>query len=782
VRSLQPADPDLARAAERLDGSAVLVRMGMGVMKNGMPRWLANIVPDAPSIAMRLFSASGPDEIRIHRRLGEDLDLLCTAGGDRLWKLVLNLATGGKGYGLRRFDYFENIYYADVPYQIGDGALDIWIRLVPSPDARHADDPSTDAAGREERLSRAVTGHAAIQIEVQRAGSAREPFVPIAEMRFEEEIQIDQETLHFDPVAGRGFAPHGFLTDLRRRVYPASVQSRPHSKPDRERRESDGLGTRLVRFLGQDPSTPLEGGDSAMNVARGNRWLRIALLAIVAMAIVFGLYMAIRLTRDRPVRYADDVLHFKHGSTGGERTMGIPYWFWVALPELFPEYLPDHKAGRGYKSFGMIYENGEDPRYALPVGVSMRNFRGIDVVYLNCAVCHTGSVRDAPGAAPRVVAGMPANTFDLGAFEKFLTSIPLDQKFVPQRVLDQIDAMQDNPNRRIDKPDFINRQIFKYYAVYLMREKMLMLRQRLDFIHAETWGPGRVDTFNAPKALLNFNMTHADERELMGNADFPSIWNQGPREGMQLHWDGNNTSVNERNLSAAFGTGAYPPTLDAGLVLRTARWLLTATPPGYPYPIDPTLVQQGAPIYKEYCARCHGTREAPYRSQPRRPDELVGTVIPIEDIGTDRSRLDSYTYLVAANQSTLYAGYEKDWGFDKGYPERFSHFHKTQGYANAPLDGIWLRAPYLHNGSVPNLAELLEPSAMRTTTFYRGNDVYDPQRVGFVSNVAEQDGTTFFRFNTAERGNGNLGHQGRAYGTDLPAAQKRALLEYLKTF
>ena len=782
VRSLHPADPDLARAAAGLDGSAVLLRMGMGVMKNGMPPWLARIVPDAPSIAMRLFSAATPDEVRIQRRPGEDLDLLCTAGGDRLWKLVLNLATGGKGYGLHPFDYFQNVYYADVPYRIGGDGLDVWIRLVPPPDEPRADEGSKDAAGREERLGRAVRGHATIQIELQRAGDAREPFVPIAEMRFVDEIQIDQESLHFDPVAGRGFAPHGFLTDLRRQVYPASVQSRSHSQAERERRDRDSLGTRFARFIRQDPSTPLEGGDTAMNAARGNRWLKIALLAIVATVIVLGLYFAVRLTRDRPVQYADDALHFKHGSTGGERTMGIPYWFWVALPELFPEYLPDHKAGRGYKSFGMIYENGDDPRYALPVGVSMRNFRGIDVVYLNCAVCHTGSVRDAPGAQPRIVTGMPANTFDLGAFEKFLTSIPLDQKFVPQRVLDQIDAMQSDANRRIDKPDFINRQIFKYYAVYLMREKMLMLRQRLAFIHADTWGPGRVDTFNAPKALLNFNMTHADPRELMGNADFPSIWNQGPREGMQLHWDGNNTSVDERNLSAAFGTGAYPPTLDADLVLRTARWLLTAKPLGYPYPMDPALVQQGAPIYKEYCARCHGTRDAPFRSQPPGKDELVGTVVPIGDIGTDRWRLDSYTYLVAANQGTLYAGYEKDWGFDKAYPQRFSHFHKTQGYANSPLDGIWLRAPFLHNGSVPNLAELLEPSALRTKSFYRGNDVYDPQHVGFVSNVAEQDGTKFFPFNTADTGNGNQGHEGRAYGTDLPAAQKRALLEYLKTF
>jgi len=766
LRSLQPADPSLARAADGLAGSDVLMRIGMGLMKKGMPAWLVKLVPDAPSIASRFHSASTS---------GETFDLLCTAGGDRLWKLVLNLATGGRSNGLNPNDYFANTYFAETPYFVDDRRLDVWLRLVP-------EKRDLEQVGREEGLTREVAAHATLRLEAQRAGDKRELFVPIAEIRFEEEIDIDQEALHFNPVAGLGFEPHGYLTELRKKVYPASVHSRASGAVERAQRQNDSLTTRLTRFFNQGPSTPLEEGNSVMKVPVKHPWLKRLLAAVVLAILVFAVYLGIRLTRDTPVEYADDVMHFKHGSTGGERTMGIPYWFWVALPELFPEYLPDHKAGQGYKSFGMIYEKGEDPRYALPVGVSMRNFRGIDVVYLNCAVCHTGTVRDTPGSEPRVVTGMPANTMNLGAFEQFLTTIPLDQKFVPQRMLDQITAMQDNTSRRIEKPDLINRLIFKFYAVYVMREKMLMLRQRLGFIHAETWGPGRVDTFNAPKALLNFNMSHADPKELMGNADFPSIWNQGSREGMQLHWDGNNTSVNERNLSAAFGTGAYPPTLDAPLVLRTAKWLLTAKPASYPYAIDSALAQQGALIYQKYCGGCHGTSEAPFRSNPPKSGELVGTVVPIEKIGTDRRRLDSYTYLVAANQSTLYAGYEKGWGFNKPYPQRFSHFHKTNGYANAPLDGIWLRAPYLHNGSVPNLRELLEPAAARSKTFFRGNDVYDAQNVGFVANVAEQDGRQFFAFNTTDNGNGNQGHEGAVYGTELPAADKQALLEYLKTF
>ena len=99
-----------------------------------------------------------------------------------------------------------------------------------------------------------------------------------------------------------------------------------------------------------------------------------------------------------------------------------------------------------------------------------------------------------------------------------------------------------------------------------------------------------------------------------------------------------------------------------------------------------------------------------------------------------------------------------------------------------PLDGLWLRAPYLHNGSVPTLRELLEPVTQRRPAFYRGNDVYDAQSVGFVSNVARDGERAYFLFDTRAPGNSNTGHTGKRYGTELPAAEKAALLEYLKTF
>jgi hypothetical protein len=175
-------------------------------------------------------------------------------------------------------------------------------------------------------------------------------------------------------------------------------------------------------------------------------------------------------------------------------------------------------------------------------------------------------------------------------------------------------------------------------------------------------------------------------------------------------------------------------------------------------------------VYRTNCVRCHadhrfrdGNRDGDVK------DSLVGQVEAIADIGTDPYRLNSYTEVFAANQYTLYPA----------SPYRFTHFHKTGGYANQPLDGIWARAPYLHNGAVPTLRDLLDPPDARPKAFYRGDDVFDPTKVGFVHDIAEEAGHRFFRFDTSQPGNGNGGH---VYGVTLRDADKNAIVEYLKTF
>jgi hypothetical protein len=500
-------------------------------------------------------------------------------------------------------------------------------------------------------------------------------------------------------------------------------------------------------------------------MSSGQRFLyRVGVVAVAAFGVILlaGAVLLGRFGADSPVEYRDDLDHFKYGSLGSEHEFGIPYWIWRALPELFSDKLPGNK--NGWQSVGFVFEKGKQ----LPVGMSQRRYLGFDVVWLNCAFCHAGTVREAPHGEAKVYAAMPANTFDFRAFMRFLFATGEDRRFTPQDILRQIDTIRKREGLR--RLPLIDRLVLRFYGIYYMRERILTLRDRLNFIASQPeWGPGRVDTFNPLKAYFNFPPEKLAEEERIGTTDFPSIWNQRQRETlkMNLHWDGNNVSLEERNRSAAMGTGITPPTGDRESLKRVADWLRKLDAPAYPFKIDKELAGQGAPVYKKYCAECHGADGKDFRG------EAVGKVVPIEDIGTDRRRLDSYTYDVAVNQNLIFAGYGD---------ERFSHFRKTFGYANSPLDGVWLRAPYLHNGSVPTLRDLLEPSTKRPAKFYRGYDVYDQKKIGFVSDVAEENGHKYFHYDTGEPGNSNKGHDGKPYGTELSNAEKDALVEYLKTF
>ena len=235
---------------------------------------------------------------------------------------------------------------------------------------------------------------------------------------------------------------------------------------------------------------------------------------------------------------------------------------------------------------------------------------------------------------------------------------------------------------------------------------------------------------------------------------------------MHLHWDGDNDSVDERNLSASLGAGVTPVTVDHPGLARIRGWIWRLPPPPYPFAIDRALAERGAALYAAHCHACHADHR--FREGVK-SGARVGTVEAIDRIGTDRHRLDSYTAAFAANQYSLFPA----------SPYRFTRFRKTGGYANQPLDGIWARTPYLHNGSVPTLRDLLEPPERRPAVFYRGYDVYDGRRVGFVSDVAEADGIRFSRYDTSVPGNANGGH---GYGTTLSDDDKQAIVEYLKRF
>ena len=101
-------------------------------------------------------------------------------------------------------------------------------------------------------------------------------------------------------------------------------------------------------------------------------------------------------------------------------------------------------------------------------------------------------------------------------------------------------------------------------------------------------------------------------------------------------------------------------------------------------------------------------------------------------------------------------------------------------YKARPLNGVWSSAPFLHNGSVANLYELMLPAAERSDTFYIGSWEYDPVKVGYVDSPAPGA----FMVDTSLPGNSNAGHEYGAGADGLPVLTDEeiwALVEYLKT-
>ena len=329
-----------------------------------------------------------------------------------------------------------------------------------------------------------------------------------------------------------------------------------------------------------------------------NPWKRrftLLFLIAVALPLLVGVILLKRFSGDVPVDYASPTEHFKYGSTGGEHEMGFPYWIWRALPEVCPQYLP----GKGYQSLGMVYEKNPDgSERDVPVGTSKRRFQGIDRVFVNCAACHVSTVRTAADQPPTIVLGMPAATFNMKGFEEFFFRCAADPKFSKEYILPEI-------ARQGGDLDLLDRYLVYPIAIAIMRDRVLALAGRFDWVFKQhDWGPGRVDTFNSAKVIFNFPMAHLDPAEFDAPADFPSIWRQRQRKEpkeMQLHWDGNNTTVEERNKSAAFGTGTTPPTIDIERIKRVEAWIMDATPPEFSafFPVDRKLAEQGAPIYKQ---------------------------------------------------------------------------------------------------------------------------------------------------------------------------------------
>jgi mono/diheme cytochrome c family protein len=468
-------------------------------------------------------------------------------------------------------------------------------------------------------------------------------------------------------------------------------------------------------------------------------------LFVAAALGFFGWYKFFRPVPQPP--FATEEEWFKYGSFGGEATTGLPYWIWLEMPRIFPDLLP---GPGGYASFGIAWEPGKE----MPIGLAKKTL-GFPRVTENCALCHTATYRlSADQPAPTIVVGAPAHTFDIQKLVRFLSQAAADPRFNADTILAAI--------AQETKLSLFDRLAYRFAIIPLTRKALIQQGGQfawMDRPGRPTWGPGRDDAFNLPKYMV----AHMPDDGSVGQVKFAAVWRLDRRKGAGLwfNWGGESPALRSVLVDSSFGFGPKPGPAYEATLARLDTFLSGLQPPAWPYPsgpyaIDRARAEAGQRIYRRECADCHeagGTR--------------FGKDVPLADIGTDPNRAGTWSQASAdaVNRAIESQGYDRPL------------LAKNDGYLASPLDGLWLRAPYLHNGSVPNLRELLEAPEKRSVVFFRGYDVVDPVNIGFVVSgpQAEQTG---FRLDTRERGNGNQGH---LYGVSLPDEDKAALIEYLKT-
>jgi mono/diheme cytochrome c family protein len=218
-------------------------------------------------------------------------------------------------------------------------------------------------------------------------------------------------------------------------------------------------------------------------------------------------------------------------------------------------------------------------------------------------------------------------------------------------------------------------------------------------------------------------------------------------------------------------------------------------------PLDPTKAERGKGIYQQQCEGCHAILD---RTNPNRRVDAVMTTVAA--LGTDPTMANNVNTRMASTgklegtKAEVVAGEplpervhasevltnvvlgtmlgEKaqvvEGSIDDYLEVKKTSPPSTPSYKGRPLNGIWATAPYLHNGSVPNLWQLLQAPENRVKQFYVGSREIDPVNVG-LDTEAYPGG---FQFDASLAGNSNAGH---AYGTQLSDEEKWDLIEFLKS-
>jgi hypothetical protein len=465
---------------------------------------------------------------------------------------------------------------------------------------------------------------------------------------------------------------------------------------------------------------------------------------------------------------------------------------------------------KGMGALGFLLQATPSPGNpdALPVGVTIaRDAGGREWAGLGCAACHTGQI-DYRGTRMRIDGGQALIDFD--AFEAALIAslgrLVADNEYFTRFA----DAVGVEPEDR--------------RALHL---EVLTLQSSLAKRHALNaspvpYGRGRLDAFGQI-----FNAVAADFLGMPGNkrvpdapVSYPVMWDASHLDLVQ--WNGSAPNAgpgpllqNVTTALAVYGTldvaghdglAGFPSSIDFDQLGNIQDWFYKLKAPAWPEAVlgklDRERMARGATVYAAQCQGCHALSD---RNDPKR--ELKATLTPLAEVGTDprmvRNFLDArvatgpwqgrkvamlagdtfgaeaqaidvvaHAAIGATLRHPVAAVREAAVSWHTVYKAGIAKY--PDYYKARPLSGIWASAPYLHNGSVPSLAELLKPPSQRVAQFHVGAREFEPEKVGL--STAPAPGSTLL--DTALPGNSNAGH---LFGTDLPDADKRDLLEYLKS-
>lgn len=448
---------------------------------------------------------------------------------------------------------------------------------------------------------------------------------------------------------------------------------------------------------------------------------------------------------------------------------------------------------------------------------------------MTCAACHTGEI--AYGGKRIRIDGAPSQA-DYQAFMGAL-SAALDATLTDPKRFERFAARM---------------QAADPQAVLAARRQLDAAAAGLRKLNAGNWtavpyGRGRLDAFgHILNAVAADALGRPDNlRSPDAPVSYPFIWTT-PRQRF-VQWNGvagNPIGRNAGEVLGVFGgmdlTGAggqpFTSSVLAPELLKLEAWADALQPPAWPEdllpPIDRTAAARGKVLFADLCDGCHMGET--YRFTDPAENKFGRTflavkMIPIEAIGTDaRMQTNFYTRFAASGalqrlvglpaveragvvlvkavgaivtrdfaarqvtpaEQAAYFGFRLTKPANPDEPSvPYGGWTGKPAYKAGPLAGVWATGPFLHNGSVPTLYDLLSPEVERPKRFLVGSSRFDPKKVGFVTDRAmlpraERAGTTVF--DTGLPGNSNRGHAfPETFGRTLSPRERLDLIEYLKT-